>query len=188
MTSPTCIVSGLPRSGTSMMMKMLDAGGLPPLTDELRTADEDNPKGYYELERVKQTAADPSWLAEADGRAVKVISRLLTDLPVDRPYKVIFMRRQLDEVLASQRTMLERRGEEDATEAGAMKETYVAHLQEIEDWLRRTPGMQVLFVSYNRLLAEPEAQAERVRAFLDRDLDLEKMVSVVDPALHRQRS
>src|SRR5690242_7444054 len=100
------IVSGLPRSGTSMMMRMLEHGGIPVLTDRVRTADDDNPNGYYEFEAVKQTRKDPSWLAGREGKAVKMVYRLLYDLPADRNYRVLFMRRKLEEVLASQRTML----------------------------------------------------------------------------------
>src|SRR5437899_574640 len=105
------IVSGLPRSGTSMMMKMLEAGGMEPLTDHVRTADEDNPKGYYEFERVKDLEKDQTWLEDAKGRYVKVISMLLKHLPAGYTYKVIFMRRTMEEILASQRKMLVRRGE-----------------------------------------------------------------------------
>src|SRR5579872_1312474 len=104
------IVSGLPRSGTSMMLRMLAAGGLPILTDGVRTPDEDNPHGYLEWEGVKSLARDASWVASARGKGVKVIYYWLRDLPRDCRYRVIFMRRDLDEVLASQAAMLERRG------------------------------------------------------------------------------
>ena len=110
---PIVVVSGLPRSGTSMMMKMLEAGGIPPVTDELRTADDDNPKGYYEFERVKQMdKGDTAWVADAQGKVVKVISALLKHLPSSHNYQVIFLRRHMSEILASQRKMLIRRGED----------------------------------------------------------------------------
>jgi hypothetical protein len=106
------VVSGLPRSGTSMMMKMLEAGGIPVLTDYEREADEDNPKGYFEFERVKNLKdGDDAWLPQAKGKVVKVIAALLTDLPSSYEYEVIFMRRAMPEILASQRQMLIRRGE-----------------------------------------------------------------------------
>ena len=125
-TEPITIVSGLPRSGTSMMMSMLQAGGRDLLVDGVRTADEDNPKGYFEFERVKQVATDRAWLPEAEGKVVKIITRLLFDLPTDRPYKVVFMRRRLEEVLASQAKMLDRRGEDaDAVAAEEMRRMYV---------------------------------------------------------------
>ena len=107
------VVSGLPRSGTSMMMKMLEAGGILPIIDNIRTADEDNPKGYYEFERVKAIdKGDTEWVADAQGKSVKVISALLKHLPSDHQYRVIFIRRHMDEILASQRKMLLRRGED----------------------------------------------------------------------------
>jgi len=193
MSQPIYLVSGLPRSGTSLMMQMLSRGGLSPLTDELRAADEDNPRGYYELERVKQPGHD--WLPDARGRVVKLISRLLVELPVGGPYKVVFMRRELDEVLRSQRAMLERRGERDELDRDddAMKQLYVAHLEDVEGWLRRRgegegADVSALFVSYNRLVQDPRRQAARVHAFLaDAALDVDAMVGAVDPALYRNR-
>src|SRR6185369_5935200 len=110
-TEPVIIVSGLPRSGTSMMMSMLVAGGIKAMTDSIRTADEDNPKGYFELEKVKELEKDHLWLSDAAGKAIKIISALLKHLPREYPYKTIFMRREMKEILASQRQMLIRRGE-----------------------------------------------------------------------------
>lgn len=191
MPSTVYIVSGLPRSGTSLMMQMLHRGGLPALTDELRSADEDNPRGYFELERVKQTGQDPSWLEQARGKVVKLISRLLVELPAPAPdevrYKVVFMRRDLDEVLRSQKKMLTRRGEDTSQSDDEMKELFVAHLEEVEGWLRSRPDVDVLFVSYNRIMADPRKGAERIQRFLDRAVDMEAMVSMVDPDLYRNR-
>ncbi|HWN66116.1 MAG TPA: sulfotransferase domain-containing protein [Haliangium sp.] len=185
------IVSGLPRSGTSMMMQMLHRGGLPVLTDAIRSADEDNPRGYFELERVKQTKDDPSWLDEAQGKVVKLISRLLLELPAPAPdrvrYKVIFMRRDLDEVLRSQKKMLERRGEDTTQDDEQIKELFVAHLEEIETWLRGRSDIDVLFVSYGRMVTDPRPGAERINRFLDGVLDIEAMLSEVDPDLYRNR-
>lgn len=187
MRRPIYVVSGLPRSGTSMMMRMLAAGGIPPLQDGVRTADEDNLRGYYELEAVKKTRQDPSWLDDAPGRAVKVISQLLFDLPDAHRYRVVFMRRHLDEVLASQRTMLDRRGEQDDAADLEMKQTFVSHLAQVEQLLRDAAHIDALFVSYNRLLAEPRPQIARITTFLDSALDVEAMAAVVEPALYRQR-
>lgn len=186
--APIYVVSGLPRSGTSMMMRMLEAGGLETLADHVRRADEDNPRGYYELEEVKQTARDSSWVARAEGRVVKVISQLLPELPRDRHYKVVFMRRNLDEVLRSQRAMLARRGERDDVADGEMKQTFVAHLEAIEALLRSADHMQAVFVSYNRLVESPRTQIERVANALAVALDREAMAAVVEPALYRQRT
>jgi hypothetical protein len=194
MPATVYIVSGLPRSGTSMMMQMLHRGGLPALTDAIRSADEDNPRGYFELERVKQIRDDPSWLDEAHGKVVKLISRLLLELPPPAPervrYKVIFMRRDLDEVLRSQKKMLERRGEQtpqSEAEDDQMKELFVAHLEEVETWLRGRPDVDTLFVSYGRMVTEPRPGAERINRFLDGVLDIEAMLSEVDPELYRNR-
>ena len=136
---PIIIVSGLPRSGTSMAMKMLDAGGLSLIEDNIRTADEDNPKGYYEDERVKDLGrtADKTWLREARGKAIKIISHLLKELPPDNNYKVLFIRRNLDEVLASQAKMLVRRGEESATEDATLRELFEADLWRAQYLLKR---------------------------------------------------
>ena len=124
------VVSGLPRSGTSMMMRMLEAGGMEPVTDDLRTADEDNPKGYYEFERVKDLERDQAWLEDARGRFVKVISMLLRHLPSGHRYKIIFMRRKMEEILASQRQMLVRRGEwPDRVSDARMAEMFAKHLR-----------------------------------------------------------
>ncbi len=182
------IVSGLPRSGTSMMMKMLDAGGLPVLTDGIRAADEDNPKGYYEFERVKQIEHDQSWLPEARGKAVKMISALLKHLPADYRYKVIFMQRAMPEVLASQRQMLIRRGEApDKVSDERMAELFERHLEQVQAWLAEQPHMDTLYVSYNEMMRDPEPHARAVDEFLGGGLDIERMVGVVDPALYRQR-
>ena len=108
------VVSGLPRSGTSLMMQMLAAGGVELLIDQIRRADADNPRGYFELEAVKRTRQDASWLDDAAGKAVKVIHLLLRDLPDDREYRVVMMSRDLDEVLASQQAMLARSGKKGA--------------------------------------------------------------------------
>jgi len=182
------VVSGLPRSGTSMMMRMLEAGGVPVLTDEKREADEDNLRGYYEDERVKQLGEDASWIAEAEGKAVKVISYLLRHLPEGHSYKVIFMERKIPEVLASQRKMMRRRGE--ATEEvpdDVMAGIFEKHLAETEEWLSQQPHLEAIQVSYNDTLEDPEPTAKRVAAFLSGGLDVEKMTHVVDPQLYRQR-
>ena len=184
------IVSGLPRSGTSMMMKMVDAGGIPPLTDELRAADEDNPKGYYEFERVKQMdKGDTAWVPEARGKAVKVISALLKYLPTTEQYRVIFIRRNIDEILASQRKMLIHRGEDpDKQDDAQMKLLFEKHVRSVEEWLASRPNVRTLYVHYSDMLGTPRPQIERVNAFLGGKLDTARMGEVVDPALYRNRS
>ena len=183
------IVSGLPRSGTSMMMKMLEAGGIPPLTDEIREADADNPKGYYEFERVKQLdKGDTDWLQQARGKAVKIIGALLVHLPPDYEYKVIFMRRQIDEILRSQKQMLVRRGEPtEKVDDVEMSELFSKHVNHITSWIAKQPNMQVIYVSYNDVLQHPVDHANRINQFLGGALDVGEMVNVIDPDLYRQR-
>lgn len=183
------IVSGLPRSGTSMMMKMLEAGGIPPMTDEIRTADKDNPKGYYEFERVKRLdKGDTSWVKDAQGKVVKVISALLKHLPSEYEYRVIFMRRSMPEILASQRKMLVHRGENaDDMDDKKMAALFDKHLQSVLEWMQTQPNVSALHVHYGDMLADPLPQIERIVQFLDRDLDVEKMMDVVDPDLYRNR-
>ncbi len=182
------VVSGLPRSGTSMMMKMLEAGGKKVLTDSLRTADEDNLKGYYEDERVKALHQNNSWISEAEEQAVKVISYLLKYLPEGHKYRIIFMERKIAEVLASQKKMMRRRGEPtDDVPDDIMTGIFQKHLDETYAWLSNQPSMQVLYISYNDSLDEPEDCAEKVNSFLGGGMDIEKMMQVVDPSLYRQR-
>jgi hypothetical protein len=188
MASSIAVVSGLPRSGTSMMMRMLEAGGIPVLTDHLRTADEDNPEGYYEYEPVKQIEEDQGWLDQAQGHAVKMVSALLEHLPPDYRYKVVFMRREMGEILASQRKMLERLGESRGEVGDAtMARLFAQHLAKVTGWLDTQPNVDVLYVSYNEVLADPIAQATRVSQFFDGKLDVAAMAEVVDPELYRNR-
>lgn len=172
-----------------MMMKMLDAGGIPLLTDEFREADADNPRGYFEFERVKRLdKGDTAWLAQAQGKAVKVIAALLTHLPADYAYKVIFMRRRTEEMLRSQKQMLIRRGEPtDKVSDEELATLFHRHTRQTEAWLAQQSSFQVIYVSYNEVLSDPVNQAERVNRFLGGALDVERMVSTVDPALYRQR-
>jgi len=183
------IVSGLPRSGTSMMMKMLEAGGLPPLTDKIRTADDDNPKGYYEFERVKKLAeGDVAWLSEARGKAVKVISALLTHLPPAYPYRIIFMHRAMPEILASQKKMLIRRqGETDGASDEEMAGLYTEHLRRVDSWISGRPDIKRIDVNFNEILENPRPHIERINNFLDGILDTGKAEAVIDPGLYRNR-
>lgn len=185
---PITIVSGLPRSGTSMLMRMLEAGGLPALTDHIRTPDEDNPKGYYEFERVKQIEDDQAWLEDARGKAIKMIAALLKHLPPDYAYKVIFIRRSIQEILASQREMLVRRGEPtDTVSDEKLAGLFHKHVQRVEAWLATQQNIQVLYVDYSDILSDPMGQAKRINTFLGGNLDAAKMAEVVDPRLYRQR-
>jgi hypothetical protein len=187
--APVIVVSGLPRSGTSMAMRMLQAGGVPILTDGLRQPDASNPNGYYELERVKELdkGHDAGWLGEARGRALKIISFLLTYLPETYDYQVIFMRRDLDEIVASQNTMLEARGEARGAEDERVKALYASHLEQVERFLSRRDCFTTLDVPYATVVAEPRAQADRINAFLGGGLDVAQMAAVANRALYRNR-
>jgi hypothetical protein len=183
------IVSGLPRSGTSMMMAMLEAARFDLLVDGVRTADEDNPKGYYEFERIKQIKTDKAWLPDAKGKVVKGISQLLLDLPPEYRYKVVFMRRDLNEVLASQKKMLIRRGtmKEGVTDT-EMRSLFLKHLEHVTDWLREQKNFDVLYVNYNRLLTDPDPDIDRLNEFFGGHLDTQAMRSVIDAQLYRNRA
>lgn len=183
------IVSGLPRSGTSMMMKMLEAGGLKILTDNLREADANNPKGYYEFERVKQMKdGNLAWLPDAVGKVVKIVTGLIIYLPSDYKYKIIFMKRDLDEVLSSQKKMLGRLGKEDDNiPDDKMAKVYEEHLKQVKGWLVRQPNIEVLYVNYNTMVADPTESLHKVNEFLGGNMDIQVMSAVVDKELYRER-
>jgi hypothetical protein len=187
---PVVVVSGLPRSGTSMAMKMLEAGGLELVIDHEREADEDNPKGYYEDERVKdlERSTDRAWVREARGKGIKVISRLLRSLPLDSRYRVVLMRRDLDEVLASQRKMLERRGEPDGVDDARMRELFEKDLWQASWFLKHhRANFEWIDLHYRHVLVDPEREARRI-AELVGGLDVRKMAEMVDPELYRNRA
>jgi hypothetical protein len=184
--SEIIVVSGLPRSGTSLMMQMLIRGGIPVLTDHVRGADADNPRGYYEFEAVKKTKADPSWLADARGKAVKMVSSLLYDLPDTENFRVIFQRRDLDEVLESQEKMLNRLGRS-AAPRDAMKKSFNLHLERLFEWLPKQSHLRILEVSYNSILADPKTETQRIVAFLDNVPDRDRVLEAIDPTLYRNR-
>ena len=187
---PIVIVSGLPRSGTSMMMKMLEAGGLSVLTDSIRQADIDNPKGYYEYERVKnlEKETDKSYVREARGKVLKVISFLLKDLPEDNFYRVVFMRRHLDEVISSQNKMLDRRGEDAIEDRETMAEAYRNHLAAVKILVRKRPNLEMLEFRYDEAVKNPKEAARSVNAFLGGALDERDMAAVIDGELYRNRA
>lgn len=183
------VVSGLPRSGTSMMMHMLQAGGIIPLTDQVRAPDLDNPKGYYEFERVKRLPqGDIGWLEDARGKCVKVISALLVYLPPSYRYDVIFMHRRIAEVLDSQRKMLSRRGQTTPDNDGGMAALLQQHVADVHNWLANQPNFALFDADYNAMLAAPADWAARINAFLGGNLDVIRMQTAVDAALYRNRT
>jgi len=188
---PVIVVSGLPRSGTSMAMQMLAAAGIPIVTDGVREPGEDNPKGYFEYEPVKalhKEGEDSAWLEGARGKAIKIISFFLKDLPSSSHYKVIFMRRDIEEVLASQRQMLSRRGEKPGADDEGMYEILQRHLAEVDQLMNASAHFELMNVDYGDVIGNPRQQARRIQDFLGLELDVEKMASAVDFSLYRNRT
>ena len=186
---PVIIVSGLPRSGTSMMMKMLAEGGLQIVTDEIRGPDDDNPNGYFELESVKSLPdGNFAWLRNADGKVVKVISSLLEYLPSEYTYKVIFMERELKEILASQNKMLLNRNETSKLKNSEMELQFQKHLAAIKAWLVRQENLEVLYVNFNSLIADPKTICKQISDFIGTPLDVDRMLSVPNEKLYRNRA
>ena len=186
---PIVVVSGLPRSGTSMVMKMLEAAGVPLVVDGIRSADEDNPKGYYEYEKVKNLARDPdkSWLEDARGKAIKIISHLLKELPPTNNYRILFIRRDHREVLASQSKMLGRRGESSGVTDERMMKLFEDDLWKVTYLLNRRAQFETLELRYDEVVRSAEQQARRISEFLGGGLEVEAMASAVDPQLYRNR-
>jgi hypothetical protein len=182
------IVSGLPRSGTSMMMQMLKAGGMAILTDAKRQPDENNPLGYYEFEEVKNIREDSSWLTKCRGKAVKIVSMLLYHLPTNEKYRILFMKREMQEILASQKAMLKSRGIDGADDKDEkLAEKFEHHLIHIEDWLRRQPNVSVLYVKYDEVVEDSMKCAKVVNEFLGGCLGAKEMSRAVKKPLYRQR-
>jgi hypothetical protein len=181
------IVSGLPRSGTSLMMQMLAAGGMPLLTDQERKADIDNPRGYCEWEPAKLLPKQPNRIDEAEGKAVKVISQLLLSLPRGRSYKLIFMERPLPEVLASQDEMLKRRGSIETLDHAVLTNAFRDHMRDIVAFLEQSEEMPLCRMGYRKIMRDPSGCARTVRDFLDLDLNVEAMAREVDISLYRNR-
>jgi len=185
--APITVVTGLPRSGTSMMMQMLGAAGVSILSDSEREADESNPRGYLEYAPVMSLGRDVSWLGEACGRALKVVAPLLTALPEEYEYRVIWMSRDLDEVLASQQRMLDHSGRS-ASDADpvVLRRAFESQLERVRAELEQR-SVPILNVKYARAVAEPVAVAREVCDFLGGALDPTSAASAVDPTLYRER-
>ncbi len=187
---PIIVVSGLPRSGTSMLMKMLEAGGMEVMTDSERVADIDNPKGYFEYERIKdlEKETDKSYVREGRGKVLKVISFLIKDLPDDNDYRVIFMRRDLDEVLASQNKMIQRLGTQDSTAAeDAMREAYRNDIVRTRLLCKKRPNFELIEIGYKPTIEDPAVTARSVNAFVGGHLNEAAMREAVDASLYRNR-
>ena len=182
------IVSGLPRSGTSMMMRMLAAGGMPVLSDGIRQPDQDNPYGYFEYEPVKKVHEDASWIAGASGKAVKMVYALLYSLPAAHTYKVILMNRNLDEVIASQDAMLHGQGKNaEGLSPAETAAVFRVHIERLRSWLRGKANFAVVDVNYKDVVTAPAKAALDVSRFLDSGLNVDAMIGAVDTSLYRQR-
>ena len=183
------IVSGLPRSGTSLMMRMLDKGGIEPLIDNIRTPDEDNPKGYYEFERVKGLPEDTEWLPRAKGKAVKVLAELIKHLPPGYRYRIVFMMRNIEEIVESQKKMMIRRGEDpDSVPDEEMAELLRRYLVHLKKTVNSREEMKVLYVSYNDMMINPEMEIHEINEFFEGILDTGSMMSSIDPGLYRNKA
>ena len=185
------LVSGLPRSGTSLMMQMLEAGGLPPQTDRLREADENNPRGYMEWEEIKQIGRRPEVLdaAELEGRAIKCVSPLVKKLPYRHEYRILFMSRAMEEVVASQAAMIDRLGGTAASDPEQLRRGLEAHRAEVLTWMKHHPRIEFIEIDYGRLVTDPAPEIERIVELLggERLPHPERMAAVIDRGLHRQR-
>lgn len=182
------VVAGLPRSGTSMLMQMLDAAGMEIMTDRKRKADIDNPKGYYELEKATQLRKNRDWVSEARHKAVKIVAQLLPYLPSDIPCRILFIERDLDEVIASQKTMLKRlKRDSDKFTGHQIQTAYLRQLEMVKRWLDRNPNTWVLYIDHREAIAQPTVVAAKISQFLGGNLDRQAMAGVVDPALYRQK-
>lgn len=182
------IVSGMPRSGTSMMMQMLQAGGLDILTDNIRSKDENNPKGYLEYQKVKSLASDNSWIHEGQNKVIKVIAQLLQHLPASYQYKVIFMERDMEEIIKSQQIMLGKKSEVDKKiYPTVLADTFRKQLEKTRSWIKTHPQFEVMYVYYTDVINNPTEVAENLSVFLDADLNVSKMAEAVDSSLYRNR-
>lgn len=186
---PVFVVSGLPRSGTSMMMQMLHAGGVDILTDEIRNADQNNPKGYFEYEPVKKLAESSEWLKEQSGKTIKIISHLLPHLQPGLKYKILFMEREMEEVLKSQQIMIAKENKKIQNAYPlALANTFEKQLQQIKNWLERQPNIEVLFLNYAAVIENPQEYASKIKEFTGLALDVSNMITAVDPSLHRNQN
>ena len=183
------VVSGLPQSGTSMMMQALQAGGLEPLTDGRRVADSRNARGYLELESVKFPASYGDWLHKARGKLVKVISRFVMHLPATQFYNVVFMVRNLDNVIQSQQDMAEFFSGValDDRQGGDLRGAYENHLQDVLHWIQCRPNFRLCLVRFENAIDAPDTTLRTVQEFLvNRELDHAAMMAQVEPSLVHQ--
>ena len=181
------IVSGLPRSGTSLMMQILKAGGLELLADNIREADDNNPKGYYELEKVKSLMKDNSWLADAEGKVIKVIAQLIPFLHEDFEYRIIFMERNINEVVNSQNRMIDKLGGNRSTvNDEILKKTFLSQLEKVKAAIK-VKGYKTVFINYNSLIESSGQELNLLNTELGLDIDIKNASQQIDKSLYRSR-
>jgi len=188
MNEPVIVVSGIPRSGTSLVMQMLATGGVDIATDNIRKADRDNPKGYFEVEKVKKLKNDANWLKDIKGKTIKIISPLLYHVLPTLRYKIIFVQRNMQEILDSQNKMYQRLQKNTPDiEDSVLAEKFNLHLKKIQDWIKKMNNIECLYVHYREILNDPFGHAQKIQEFLHLPLDIEAMSNVVDASLYRNR-
>jgi hypothetical protein len=182
------VVSGLPRSGTSLMMQILQSLNVELFTDQKRTADSSNPKGYFEHELVKTLEHDASWLYEAKGKALKIVSPLLIYLPLNINFKIIFMIRNYDEIIQSQKKMLNEDEKEDSlTKSEMLKKIFDKDIKQAKNWIKKNPDCEALYISYKKLIEHPDSEIKKIAEFLEIHTELKNAISVVDKNLYRTK-
>ena len=183
------IVSGLPRTGTSLMMKMLEAGGLSVVTDDIRSADTDNPKGYYELEKVKNIFNDNDWLKTIKGRSIKMVSQLLLKIPKENTYKIIFMKRDLKEVIMSQKKMLiNRKKKLPLVNDDTLEKFYLNHLNKITSFIDQSSNIDVRYIYFNKLMKSPLSELRKLQNDFINNINMDNMIKMIDTSLYRNRN
>ena len=185
-TKPVIIVSGLPRSGTSLMMQMLQAGGISIIYDNKRPADEHNPYGYYELEKVKRLEQDNSWIEKCTGKALKILYHLLKYLPETTHYKIIFMQRNLKDVVISQDKMLESYSKAVLSDNAKVMTLFEEERKQIISWIENKSNMDVLYIEFSDVLADQKKVVLQLSDFLGSNLELQSMQAVINPAILSQ--
>jgi len=187
-TNDIIVVTGLPRSGTSLMMQILQSMGIKLFIDKHRAPDQSNPKGYFEHELVKTIERNNFWIKDAKGKAIKIVSPLLMYLPVNINYKIIFMNRLLDEIIQSQERMLSERGKENNTiNSEVLKQIFIKDLNLSRKWIAKQSQSKYLEISHSKLLENPKPELEKIKTFLDIPIDLRSTIKVIDKKLYQAK-
>ncbi len=182
------VVSGLPRSGTSLMMQILEVNGFDILTDNVKTADESNPKGYYEYGKVKKIIKDNNWISEAEGKTIKVIVQLLFYLPLNFNYKIILMERNIDEILDSQAKMLQMLGNKKQIPSDILRKTFQQQMDKSINWMQLQPNIESVRISFGNLFRSPDEELKKLIHLFDGKIEYDISRNVINPALYREKT